>query len=64
MTHQIELTDLMNFHSTNKIVYARSTKENKILYCTLRNSYEVWHLGKLVIETMQPFVAVEKYNSI
>jgi hypothetical protein len=41
-----------------------TSKENKQLYCTLRGSYEVWQNNELVMETMQPFKAVEKYNNL
>lgn len=46
------------------LTYTSSAKDNKSLLCNLRGSYEVWHNGVLVLETMQPFTAVEKYNSI
>lgn len=63
-THTIEIESLQEFQSREKILFAMSTKENKFLYCTLRGSYEVWHGKVLVMESMQPFSAVEKYNSI
>jgi hypothetical protein len=62
--HTIDLEELREWQSESKILFANSTKENKQLYCTLRGSYEVWHNKEKVLETMQPFTAVEKYNSI
>jgi len=63
-THTIDLNELREWQSEEKVIFASSTKENKQLYCTLRGSYEVWHKKERVLETMQPFRAVEKYNSI
>lgn len=62
--HTIELEGLIKWQSEKKVIFASSTKNNKQIYCTLRGSYEVWHKNELVLETMQPFNAVEKYNSI
>lgn len=64
MSHQVELEELMKFANEEKVMFASSSKENKKLFITLRGSYEVWHNGKRVWETMQPFIAVEKYNEI
>lgn len=63
-THTIDLEALTEWQSKEKVIFASSTKEDKQLYCTLRGSYEVWHKKEKVLETMQPFTAVEKYNSI
>jgi len=63
-THTIELSELFEFQQEQKVTFASSSKENKQLYCTLRGSYEVWHKGVMVKETIQPFVAVETYNNI
>ena len=62
--HEINLEELIDFQTNEKVLYASSTKENKQLYITLRGSYEVWHNKEKVLETMQPFTAVEKYNEI
>ncbi len=62
--HEIELTSLQEWQSEQKVIFASSSKEDKQLYCTLRGSYEVWHKGERILETMQPFTAVEKYNSL
>lgn len=62
--HTIELQDVINFQQEEKQIFAHSSKENKSLYCTLRGNYEVWHNGKKILECMQAYNAVEKYNSI
>mgnify|MGYP003408884806 CR=1 FL=1 len=63
-THTIDQEALREWQQEEKVIFASSTKEDKQLYCTLRGSYEVWHKKERVLETMQPFRAVEKYNSI
>lgn len=63
-THIIGVESLIEWQRDNKILFASSHKEDKKLYCTLRGSYEVWHKREKILETMQPFTAVEKYNSI
>lgn len=62
--HTVDLNALISWQSEEKVLFASSTKENKKLYLTLRGSYEVWHKEERVLETMQPYRAVEKYNSI
>lgn len=62
--HTIQLEFLIDYQSTEKVLYASSSTDDKKLYITLRGSYEVWHNNELVLETMQPFSAVEKYNSL
>jgi len=62
--HTIDLEALIEFQSASKKLFASSTVANKQLYCTLRGSYEVWHNYERVLETMQPFEATEKYNSL
>jgi hypothetical protein len=64
--HEIELTALIEWQrqSEAKQLYASSARENKQIYATLRCSYEVWQNGVKVLETMQPFSAVEKYNEL
>lgn len=58
----IELEELRVWQSEYYIVYARTLE--KELRCTLRGSYEVWFKKEKVLETMQPFTAVEKYNEL
>lgn len=62
--HTVTIEELFKYQQEEKVIFASSTKESKILYITLRGSYEIWHNKELVKETMQPFIAVEFYNSI
>lgn len=62
--HIIYLDELREWRSEEKVIYASSFTPNKKLYVTFRGSYEVWHNGEKILETMHPFAAVEKYNSI
>lgn len=62
--HAIDLNELFEYQQKEKMIYASCSNENKRLYITLRGSYEVWHKKQLVLETIQPFQAVEKYNSL
>ena len=63
-THTVDLEALREWQSEEKVLFASSSKEQKKLYCTLRGSYEIWHYGVLVLETMQPQSAIEYYNSL
>ena len=65
MSHQIELKEIQKWMDSNPMKeIASSTKDNKILYATFKGSFEVHKNGKVVHATMQPFSAVEHYNSI
>lgn len=62
--HTVDLKALQEWQWEHKVVFATSTKDEKHLYCTLRGSYEVWHKGVRIYETMQAVNAVEIYNSL
>lgn len=62
MDGDLNLDDLMKWQSEHSVVYA--LKKDKELRCTLRGSYEVLHKGIVVLETFQPFTAVDKFNSL
>ena len=62
--HQVNLEELRKWQEEEKVLFANSTKEKKSLYATLRGSYEVYHNGVRVLESMQAISAVEKYNSL
>lgn len=65
MTHRIVLSEFQQWIEKNqKVLYASSSKDKKRLYANTGGAYEVWSNGEKVLETMQPFDAVEKYNSI
>lgn len=63
-THTIEVNDLNDWQQKEKVLFASSTYENKQLYATLRGSFEVWHNNVKIFETILPFFAVNRYNSI
>ena len=62
--HKIEVRDLHKFVREERVLFASSSKEQKFLYATLQGSFQVWHFNELILETVQDFVAVEKYNEI
>ena len=62
--HTITTKDLRDWQQSEKVIFASSTKEDKKLYCTLTGCFEVWHGKERVLETIQVFDAVMKYNSI
>lgn len=64
MKHEVDVNGLIDFQNEKLVLFARSSKENKTLYATLRGSYEVWHKGEKVLQTTTPVIAVKKYNSI
>ena len=64
MKHEINVDELIKFQNRELILFAKSSRENKALYATLRGSYEVWHKGKRLLQTTTPAIAVNKYNSI
>ena len=55
---------LQLFIDNEDMTYASSERECKKLVCTLRGGLKVLVGHKVVWEGMQPFAAVEKYNSI
>ena len=65
MNHQIKIEDLIEWRNEKRLVrFASSTIENKELFVCLSGNYEVHFEGKVVLRTMQPYDAVEKYNSL
>lgn len=64
MGQQIEVNELIEWVQTRGCEYAVDGNVDKKLKCTLRGSFEVWHKDVLVLECIQPFQAVEKYNSL
>jgi hypothetical protein len=63
-THTIEVKDLTEWKAEQRILFASSTKEGKRLFANLNGGYEIEVKGVKVFECIQPFQAVEKYNSI
>lgn len=62
--HEVNFIDLKEWQVSKEVLFASSTKENKHLYGTLSGSFKVYHNNLCVLETVQPFTACEKYNSI
>ena len=62
--HKIELEELRKWQQEEKQLYASSSHDEKKLYLTFRGSFEIYHKGQKVFETMQPFTAVERYNEL
>jgi len=62
--HTVELSDLQKFISDDYLTFANSTRERKSLICTLNGSLKIFVGHKVIWEGIQPFAAVEKYNSI
>ncbi len=58
----IELSDFQKFLAEEDVVYARSSRENKSLVCSLNGTLTVIVAGKIAYQGMQPFPAVEAYN--
>ena len=66
MEHTVELKDLQAWMDERHLILFASErgKKNKTLYACLGGGFQVEHNGKVVCQTMQPFVAVEAYNKI
>lgn len=64
--HTVEITGLREYMNEHSVTYASSYGKGscKELRCTLRGSYEVWNNSERVLETMQPIVAIDKYNEL
>ena len=63
-SHTIELKDLQEWIATEDVTFASSTRERKRLVATLNGGLKVIVAGKTVWEGIQPFSAMEAYNSI
>ena len=65
MNHEITVTELLEWKADKLVEYASSHgRVNKQLYATLNGGFEVHHNRVKVFECIQPYLAVEKYNSI
>ena len=62
--HEIDLEGLQSWYDENEVMFAMSTAERKKLMCSMRGTFRIYVNDKLVWQGMQPFSAVEKYNSI
>jgi len=62
--HTIELKDLQKWLEEEEFTFASSTRERKRLVITTNGGLRLYVRGNIVWEGIQPFAAVEKYNSI
>lgn len=62
--HTIELKEFTDYLFTHSVMYAMSTKENKELRVYLNGAIKIFHEGVKVWEGVQPYKAVEVYNTI
>ena len=62
--HEINVKDLIEWKVDAKVLFASSTNGNKALYATLNGNFIVTVKGETIFESIQPFDAVEKYNSL
>jgi hypothetical protein len=61
---EINLEDLQKWYESEEVTYASSTRERKSLTCTLKGNFIVRVAGSIVWQGVQPFSAVEAYNSV
>ena len=62
--HKIDLEGLLDYKNNQRVLYAKSSAQNKALYILANGGYEVEHNGIVALRCNQPYEAVEKYNSI
>ena len=62
--HTIDLQGLSEFMNTESVKFAYSSKEKKEIRLYLNGAIKVFHEGVKVWEGIQPYNAVEVYNSI
>jgi hypothetical protein len=60
----IDVKDLIDWQSSELILYANSSREKKRIYAKLSGGYVVMCNDKTVYEGCQAFDAVKAYNSI
>lgn len=63
-SHEIDLEGLQSWLEEETVTFASSTRERKRLEATLKGRLIITVGGVRVWEGIQPFAAVEKYNSI
>lgn len=59
---QLNVSDLQEWIAKQRVMYARCSKGEKTLYCTLNGSFEVEYKGEIIWQGMQQFAAVEAFN--
>lgn len=66
MESELNVTDLIKWKETAKILYAsrHGNGYNKQLFTTANGGFEVWSNGELKHDGIQPSVAVDFFNNI
>jgi hypothetical protein len=62
-TQQLEISDFQEWLISNEALYAAEGTRKK-LTVTMNGGYNIYHNGEIVYQCMQPYSAIEKYNSI
>jgi len=64
--NQLSVDALMEFKNQMEETYASQSGSDihKKLVVTALGNYKVYHNKELILETMQPFTAIEKYNDL
>lgn len=62
--HTIELQDLQEWKEGKEVLFVSSTREKKRLVATLNGGFKVIVDNVVIYECIQPYLAVDKYNSI
>lgn len=60
----IDLSELSEFREKTTVLFARCGIMRKELRLSLYGGYQVWKDGEKIFEHMQPYPAVEFFNSI
>lgn len=63
-SQQLEVNELIEWVSKSSTMYAKCSISDKELKVAMNGSFQVYHKGEIVLECIQPFRAVEKYNSL
>jgi hypothetical protein len=62
--HTINLKEFSDYLSTYSVVYTRNIKLKKEIRVYLNGGIKIFHEGVIVWQGIQPYNAVEVYNSI
>lgn len=62
--HEIDYKEFQIWKDSREVIYASSERESKSLICTLNGGIKVMVAGKITWQGIQPYSAIEAYNSI
>lgn len=60
----VNVDDLIEFKNTEYVLYAKCGVTKKELRLNCNGGIELWHNNTKLLETMQPYTAVEAFNII